>query len=206
MPISTDQAPGYHNPAIYRSRSPPNQSPNQRPSFGPTSLSKMIIQKSRCDAQDDKDYEGPKYPSPLRVVFARHGALTYIRKIAHRDRRKIAHRGRTGWLGRLDSNQGMAESKSAALPLGYAPMHGRIAAGVRLWPGANITAPPPRINDGPSLLVARSWLSTPASHPIMPPVIYSYIMCRALPPGGPKEEQWPNLSRSSTTTASAPFG
>src|SRR5271156_5223382 len=25
------------------------------------------------------------------------------------------------WLGRLDSNQGMAESKSAALPLGYAP-------------------------------------------------------------------------------------
>src|SRR6187402_2660233 len=26
------------------------------------------------------------------------------------------------WLGRLDSNQGMAESKSAALPLGYAPM------------------------------------------------------------------------------------
>ena len=28
---------------------------------------------------------------------------------------------RTGWLGRLDSNQGMAESKSAALPLGYAP-------------------------------------------------------------------------------------
>jgi hypothetical protein len=31
-------------------------------------------------------------------------------------------RDRTGWLGRLDSNQGMAESKSAALPLGYAPM------------------------------------------------------------------------------------
>jgi hypothetical protein len=31
------------------------------------------------------------------------------------------HTDRTGWLGRLDSNQGMAESKSAALPLGYAP-------------------------------------------------------------------------------------
>jgi hypothetical protein len=29
------------------------------------------------------------------------------------------------WLGRLDSNQGMAESKSAALPLGYAPSRGR---------------------------------------------------------------------------------
>ena len=26
------------------------------------------------------------------------------------------------WLGRQDSNLGMAESKSAALPLGYAPM------------------------------------------------------------------------------------
>ena len=25
------------------------------------------------------------------------------------------------WLGRQDSNLGMAESKSAALPLGYAP-------------------------------------------------------------------------------------
>jgi hypothetical protein len=29
---------------------------------------------------------------------------------------------RTGWLGREDSNLRMAESKSAALPLGYAPM------------------------------------------------------------------------------------
>ena len=37
-------------------------------------------------------------------------------------------RDRTGWLGRLDSNQGMAESKSAALPLGYAPMQ-RLSAG-----------------------------------------------------------------------------
>jgi hypothetical protein len=29
---------------------------------------------------------------------------------------------KTGWLGRQDSNLGMAESKSAALPLGYAPI------------------------------------------------------------------------------------
>src|SRR3954453_20485756 len=39
---------------------------------------------------------------------------------------------RLSWLGRLDSNQGMAESKSAALPLGYAPtrwLAPRIAAG-----------------------------------------------------------------------------
>jgi hypothetical protein len=39
----------------------------------------------------------------------------------------MAHRDWTGWLGRLDSNQGMAESKSAALPLGYAPMRDRRA-------------------------------------------------------------------------------
>jgi hypothetical protein len=32
------------------------------------------------------------------------------------------------WLGRQDSNLGMAESKSAALPLGYAPTGGDIAA------------------------------------------------------------------------------
>ncbi len=34
------------------------------------------------------------------------------------------------WLGRLDSNQGMAESKSAALPLGYAPSRHASADGV----------------------------------------------------------------------------
>src|ERR1700755_1938783 len=33
------------------------------------------------------------------------------------------------WLGRLDSNQGMAESKSAALPLGYAPTVQEAAGG-----------------------------------------------------------------------------
>lgn len=30
-----------------------------------------------------------------------------------------------GWLGRQDSNLGMVESKSTALPLGYAPKPGR---------------------------------------------------------------------------------
>ncbi len=34
----------------------------------------------------------------------------------------------TGWLGRQDSNLGMAESKSTALPLGYAPTRRTIAA------------------------------------------------------------------------------
>ena len=40
---------------------------------------------------------------------------------AFRSGAETARRDATGWLGRLDSNQGMAESKSAALPLGYAP-------------------------------------------------------------------------------------
>src|SRR5260370_41682606 len=34
---------------------------------------------------------------------------------------------RQTWLGRQDSNLGMAESKSAALPLGYAPTAGVVA-------------------------------------------------------------------------------
>ncbi len=35
--------------------------------------------------------------------------------------RDLHRRDRSGWLGREDSNLRMAESKSAALPLGYAP-------------------------------------------------------------------------------------
>jgi hypothetical protein len=41
---------------------------------------------------------------------------------------RATRRERTGWLGREDSNLRMAESKSAALPLGYAPI--RIAPGI----------------------------------------------------------------------------
>ena len=40
---------------------------------------------------------------------------------------EMTHRDRTGWLGREDSNLRMAESKSAALPLGYAPIRRWIA-------------------------------------------------------------------------------
>src|SRR5580658_8116011 len=40
----------------------------------------------------------------------------------------MPERGHTGWLGRQDSNLGMVESKSTALPLGYAPKCRRIAA------------------------------------------------------------------------------
>ena len=51
------------------------------------------------------------------------------------------------WLGREDSNLRMAESKSAALPLGYAPMRRRIAAGrLRVVGRRNIATPPPLIN------------------------------------------------------------
>ena len=45
------------------------------------------------------------------------------------DRTEMVREDRTGWLGREDSNLRMAESKSAALPLGYAPMRHRMAAG-----------------------------------------------------------------------------
>src|SRR5262249_31019036 len=42
---------------------------------------------------------------------------------------ETAHSDDTGWLGRQDSNLGMAESKSAALPLGYAPPRNRPCGG-----------------------------------------------------------------------------
>ena len=38
---------------------------------------------------------------------------------------KPGHRDQTGWLGCQESNLGMAESKSAALPLGYTPTTNR---------------------------------------------------------------------------------
>src|SRR6185437_2116986 len=43
--------------------------------------------------------------------------------------------GTTNWLGREGSNLRMAESKSAALPLGYAPTAGPETAG--FWPRAD---------------------------------------------------------------------
>src|SRR5215217_6913866 len=64
------------------------------------------------------------------------------------------------WLGRLDSNQGMAESKSAALPLGYAPSTmvkrplakadhtGAGQANQRLVPRPTVTATPSRFPEG----------------------------------------------------------
>src|SRR5215204_1488258 len=44
---------------------------------------------------------------------------------------EMTQRDDCGWLGRQDSNLGMAESKSAALPLGYAPSGGAIPAAWR---------------------------------------------------------------------------
>src|ERR1051325_7763817 len=49
---------------------------------------------------------------------------------------------RVEWLGRQDSNLGMAESKSAALPLGYAPIRNRPLG------GRTIAAPRGTINAG----------------------------------------------------------
>jgi hypothetical protein len=53
-------------------------------------------------------------------------ALKCRRFFSHLD---VPYRDGTGWLGRQDSNLGMAESKSAALPLGYAPIRRRMAPG-----------------------------------------------------------------------------
>ena len=39
---------------------------------------------------------------------------------------QIIHARLKDWLGRQDSNLGMAESKSTALPLGYAPTEGAL--------------------------------------------------------------------------------
>src|SRR6516162_2821605 len=57
---------------------------------------------------------------------------------------KLFGRDSSGWLGRQDSNLGMAESKSAALPLGYAPVRGGIVAGPA--GRSTIARRPPRIN------------------------------------------------------------
>jgi hypothetical protein len=76
------------------------------------------------------------------------------------------YRDWTGWLGREDSNLRMAESKSAALPLGYAPNW--IAAGRSRAAGRNITAPPPRINDDATIDVAHTAYNAPCNNVIAP--------------------------------------
>ena len=63
-------------------------------------------------------------PGPLSTVDRK---LIVAAALCHRQTglrvwpKNPSPQGLKGWLGRLDSNQGMAESKSAALPLGYAP-------------------------------------------------------------------------------------
>jgi hypothetical protein len=65
---------------------------------------------------------------------------------------EMADRDRIGWLGREDSNLRMAESKSAALPLGYAPKapaDGRKSPARPARPRrCTITTPLPAINFG----------------------------------------------------------
>ena len=73
----------------------------------------------------------PQVPNGDVTSFAarerRAKSPVFVGFLAHDDAKKS--RDRTGWLagwlagwlGRLDSNQGMPESKSGALPLGYAP-------------------------------------------------------------------------------------
>src|SRR5213076_2794542 len=58
------------------------------------------------------------------------------------------------WLGRLDSNQGMPESKSGALPLGYAPFINDLRA-LRPWLLPNLL--PKRPNRSAYLRGARAY-------------------------------------------------
>jgi hypothetical protein len=67
------------------------------------------------------------------------------------------------WLGRLDSNLGMAESKSAALPLGYAPTGGSLPpwradhSGEAWTDQRPLTAPPACSFDGSAVELSPSW-------------------------------------------------
>jgi hypothetical protein len=73
-------------------------------------------------------------PRPVCVQRLQQGPLespTYAGKYSGsvlRSLKMVFLFANSGWLGRLDSNQGMAVPKTAALPLGYAPMHGKQAA------------------------------------------------------------------------------
>src|SRR5690242_9166714 len=86
------------------------------------------------------------------VRFSNPQRLGYFKKPANSRHQSSATRqncgGCTGWLGRQDSNLGMAESKSAALPLGYAPRPGRKPAALSDWHGGarTIAAPSPASN------------------------------------------------------------
>ena len=75
-------------------------------------------------------------------IFAETNLRSPKRPILRRlfERMEMPEKGDTGWLGRQDSNLGMVESKSTALPLGYAPKCRRIAAAHRPNGRRNIAA------------------------------------------------------------------
>ena len=74
---------------------------------------------------------------------------------------------RYGWLGRLDSNQGMAESKSAALPLGYAPTISAYCRSARTIParGQPSNAAPAR----------KTACLRPLRHPVIQPLLWRSV-------------------------------
>src|SRR6478735_557599 len=57
-------------------------------------------------------------------------------------------RQKRDWLGREGSNLRMAESKSAALPLGYAPTRDGRRTGRKAWPSAPPIAASPVTGNG----------------------------------------------------------
>ena len=67
-----------------------------------------------------------------------------------------SHNSENAWLGREDSNLRMAESKSAALPLGYAPTR-RKAGWARRKTGGTIVWALPHRNGCPEGFRSLSW-------------------------------------------------
>src|SRR6185437_4431075 len=87
------------------------------------------------------------------------------------------HRRERGcWLGRQDSNLGMAESKSAALPLGYAPTD---------------TGEPHRSD----FACGGGTIAVPARPINVLPLLYTYEGKRALTAFGPRIDYDHELSR-----------
>src|SRR6266849_871937 len=69
----------------------------------------------------------PRQPANARRLEFRNKGQNPLQNGHRRTSRAPAEplpRNQNRWLGRQDSNLGMAESKSAALPLGYAPSQG----------------------------------------------------------------------------------
>ncbi len=81
---------------------------------------KVLADRARPSRRRSPEAAGPRAERRPASSAGRHQGADRPPQARQRRRRR-AGRGRDAWLGREDSNLRMAESKSAALPLGYAP-------------------------------------------------------------------------------------